>query len=102
MSIAPQLPQVRPLFLSDVDAAGAVLHDAFRSVYADRGFRPPFPSPEAGAWLARAYLDLEPGGAVAVARGNRIDGVGFVHLRGPAASIGPVAARPGAPGGVGR
>src|SRR5262249_33722193 len=66
------------------------------------GFRPPFPSPEAGAWLARAYLDLDPGGAVAAERGARLAGVGFVHLRGAVASIGPVASRPGAPDGTGR
>src|SRR5207248_3432309 len=96
------LPQVRPLGPDDAAEAGAILHAAFGAVYDQRGFRPPFPSAEAGAWLARAYLDLDPEGAVAAARGSHLDGVGFVHVRGEVASIGPVASRPGAPSGVGR
>jgi hypothetical protein len=102
MSIAPTPPRTRPLALKDVEEAGDILYQAFGAVYAERGFRPPFPSPEAGAWLARAYLDLDPGGAVAAERGARLAGVGFVHLRGAVASIGPVASRPGAPEGTGR
>jgi GNAT superfamily N-acetyltransferase len=102
MSIAPTPPRTRPLVLKDVEEAGDILYQAFGAVYAERGFRPPFPSPEAGAWLARAYLDLDPQGAVVAERGLRLSGVGFVHVRGAVASIGPVASRPGAPDGTGR
>jgi hypothetical protein len=102
MSIAPQSVRARPLLARDIDAAGDILYEAFGRVYAERGFRAPFPSPEAGAWLAHAYLDLDPAGAVAVERAGRLDGVGFVHVRGPVGSIGPVASRPGAPPGIGR
>jgi ribosomal protein S18 acetylase RimI-like enzyme len=102
MSVAPQLPHVRPLAPHEAEEAGEVLFLAFGAVYAQRGFRPPFPSADAGTWLVRAYLELDPTGAVVALQGSRIAGVGFVHVRGAAASIGPVAARPGAPPGIGR
>jgi hypothetical protein len=71
-------------------------------VYRKRGHTPPFPSLESAVWLCRAYLDLDPEGcALAHVRGAPV-GVGFVHPRGAVASIGPLAARPGARAGVGR
>jgi hypothetical protein len=57
---------------------------------------------ESAVWLCRAYLDLDPDGcAVACVQGAPV-GVGFAHRRGAVASIGPLAARPGSRGGVGR
>jgi hypothetical protein len=94
--------EVRRLEPGDVDAASAVLFHAFATVYRQRSHTPPFPNVESAAWLARAYLDIDPEGcALALAQGSVV-GVGFAHLRGPVASIGPLAARPGARPGVGR
>jgi hypothetical protein len=93
---------VRRLESQDVEAASEILFDAFSAVYRRRGHTPPFPNLESAVWLCRAYLDLDPEGcALAVSRGTPV-GVGFAHPRGAVASIGPLAARPGARSGVGR
>ncbi len=63
---------------------------------------PPFPTRDSAAWLCRAYLDLDPEGCVVAWSGNEAVGVGFAHPRGAVTSIGPLAARPGAPAGVAR
>ena len=47
-------------------------------------------------WLCRAYLDLDPDGCALAEQQRHAMGVGFAHRRGPVASIGPLAARPGA------
>jgi Acetyltransferase (GNAT) domain len=94
--------EVRRLEHDDVDVAAAILFDAFGAVYRQRGHTPPFPNLESAAWLCRAYLDLDVDGcALAEMQGTAV-GVGFAHLRGNVASIGPLASRPGARPGVGR
>jgi hypothetical protein len=86
----------------DVEEAAAILFDAFGVVYRQRGHVPPFPTRESAAWLCRAYLDLDPTGCAVARMGGEAVGVGFGHPRGPVTSIGPLAARPGAPRGVAR
>lgn len=86
----------------DVEEAAAILFDAFGVVYRQRGHVPPFPTRESAAWLCRAYLDLDPTGCAVARVGGEAVGVGFGHPRGPVTSIGPLAARPGAPRGVAR
>jgi hypothetical protein len=94
--------ELRRLESRDVDDASAILYEAFAGVYRRRGHTPPFPNLESAVWLCRAYLDLDPEGcAVACVQGTPV-GVGFAHRRGPVASIGPLAARPGGRPGVGR
>jgi hypothetical protein len=95
-------PIVRRLEPRDAEAAGSIVFEAFGAVYRQRGHTPPFPSLDSAVWLCRAYLDLDPEGcALAEVQGFAV-GVGFAHLRGAVASIGPLAARPGARPGVGR
>jgi hypothetical protein len=94
--------QVGPMRQADVDAAAEILFDAFGSVYRRRGHVPPFPTRDSAAWLCRAYLDLDADGCMIARVGTEAAGVGFAHPRGPATSIGPLAARPGAPPGVAR
>ena len=93
---------VRQLTLHDVDAAAALLYESFSVVYRQRGHTPPFPNVESAGWLCRAYLDLDAEGCVFAEQAGYPLGVGFAHLRGPVASIGPIAARPEGPRGVGR
>jgi hypothetical protein len=93
---------VRRLEAGDVEAASAVLFHAFATVYRQRGHTPPFPNVESAVWLARAYLDIDPDGCALALHQGVVVGVGFAHLRGGVASIGPLAARPGARPGVGR
>jgi hypothetical protein len=93
---------VRRLEHDDVEVGAAILYDAFGAVYRQRGHTPPFPNLESAAWLCRAYLDLDAEGcALAEVQGTAV-GIGFAHPRGGVASIGPLAARPGARAGVGR
>lgn len=87
---------------SDCERAGEILVSAFSQVYRLRGHMPPFPNLDSAVWLCRAYLDLDREGCAVAESGNSVVGVGFVHLRGAVASIGPLAARPGAPPGIGR
>jgi GNAT superfamily N-acetyltransferase len=94
--------KVRPLTSADAEAAGEILLTAFSQVYRQRGHAPPFPNLESAVWLARAYLDLDPQGCALAEGPTGPVGVGFVHVRGAVASIGPLASRPGAPRGVGR
>jgi len=93
---------VRRLTHDDVDDAARLLYESFSAVYRLRGHTPPFPNIESAAWLCRAYLDLDGEGCVFAEQNGYALGVGFAHRRGPVASIGPIAARPGAPRGVGR
>ena len=93
---------VRAMRDADGERVAEILVAAFSQVYRQRGHIPPFPNTESAIWLCRAYLDLDREGcAVAEVNGNLV-GAGFVHVRGNAASIGPLAARPGGPRGVGR
>jgi|tagenome__1003787_1003787.scaffolds.fasta_scaffold20283419_1 hypothetical protein len=94
--------QVARMERSDVDAGAEILFDAFGAVYRQRGHVPPFPTRDSAAWLCRAYLDLDPEGCVVAWSANEAVGVGFAHPRGVVTSIGPLAARPGAPAGVAR
>lgn len=94
--------RVRPMVEGDVERAAHILLTAFGRVYRHRGHVPPFPNVESAAWLCRAYLDLDPDGCAVAETAGTLAGVGFVHPRGRVASVGPVAAQPGAPVGVGR
>jgi hypothetical protein len=94
--------QVARMGQADVEAAAEILFEAFGSVYRRRGHNPPFPTLDSAAWLCRAYLDLDPEGCLVAWSGARLVGVGFAHPRGGVTSIGPLAARPGAPAGVAR
>jgi hypothetical protein len=94
--------KVRAMREADVDRGAQILVSAFAQVYRQRGHTPPFPNVESAAWLCRSYLDLDPDGCAIAEAGEVGVGVGFLHLRGNTASIGPVAARPGSPRGVGR
>lgn len=93
---------VRVMREDDVDRAAEVLLGAFAQVYRQRGHIPPFPNLESAIWLCRAYLELDPDGCAVAEVAGALVGVGFVHLRGAVASIGPLAARPGSPAGVGQ
>jgi hypothetical protein len=93
---------VRAMRDSDCERAAEILVSAFSQVYRQRGHVPPFPNLESAIWLCRAYLDLDREGCAVAESGGGLVGVGFVHLRGPVASIGPLAARPGGPPGIGR
>lgn len=86
----------------DVEEAAGILFDAFGVVYRQRGHVPPFPTRDSAGWLCRAYLDLDPTGCAIARVGGDAVGVGFAHPRGPVTSVGPLAARPGAPAGVAR
>lgn len=86
----------------DTDRAAQVLVAAFAQIYHQRGHTPPFPNLESAIWLCHAYLELDHEGCLVAETGGVLVGVGFLHRRGPAASVGPLAALPGGPRGVGQ
>jgi hypothetical protein len=94
--------EIRRLGPDDIDAVARILFDSFSVVYRQRGHSPPFPTIDSAAWLCRAYLDLDPEGCALAHQLGQPVGVGFAHLRGEVASIGPIAARPGGAPGIGR
>lgn len=93
---------VRQMREQDAERSAQVLVAAFAQVYHQRGHTPPFPNLESAVWLCHAYLELDQEGCLVAEVGGVIVGVGFVHMRGEVASIGPLAALPGAPPGVGQ
>ena len=93
---------MRQLGAPDLADTGRLLFEAFARVTRAHGFTPPFANAEEGERLARAYLHLDPEGAVVATDAGAVVGCGFIHLRGRVASIGPVAAAPRAMAGVGR
>ena len=92
---------VRQMREQDADRAAQILVSAFAQIYHQRGHTPPFPNLESAIWLCHAYLELDHQGCLVAEKGGVLVGVGFVHMRGAAASIGPLAALPGGPPGVG-
>lgn len=94
--------KVRQMRDEDAERAAQVLVSAFAQIYHLRGHVPPFPNLESAVWLCRAYLELDRDGCAVAEVGDVLVGVGFVHLRGAAASVGPLAAMPGGPPGIGR
>ena len=101
-NLTTRMIHVARLGQEDVSAAAGILFDAFGAAYRRRGHAPPFPTRESAAWLCRAYLDLDPDGCALARSASEVVGVGFAHPRGAVTSIGPLAARPGAPAGVAR
>jgi GNAT superfamily N-acetyltransferase len=94
--------KVRAMRESDLPDVGDCLRVAFGEVYRQRAFSTPFPTLDGAVWLASSYLALDAYGAFVAESEGRPCGAAFVHLRGGAASVGPVAALPSAPRGVGR
>ncbi|MBC8133256.1 MAG: hypothetical protein H7X95_09780 [Deltaproteobacteria bacterium] len=93
---------VRQMRVQDAERAAQVLVSAFARIYHQRGHTPPFPNLESAVWLCHSYLELDHDGCVVAEIDGVLVGVGFVHVRGAAASIGPLAALPGGPRGVGQ
>jgi hypothetical protein len=93
---------VRQMRDEDVDQSATILLSSFGEVYRQRGHVPPFPNADSASWLCRAYMDLDPAGCAVAEAAGALVGVGFIHPRGSVASVGPLAARVGAPSGVGR
>jgi hypothetical protein len=83
---------LRSLEPRELQAAGAVLHDAFRRAALDHGAPAAFRDPAESTALAKLYLDAEPEGCVVAETGGALLGCGFVRRRGDIATIGPLAA----------
>jgi hypothetical protein len=80
--------KLRSLERRDVDAAGALMYEAFRAAALEHGARPAWKDAAEATRLVELYLD---GGVVADFDGA-VAGVGFWRKRGDAATLGPLAA----------
>jgi hypothetical protein len=87
---------VRALRAADVEPAGSLLYDQYARAAGERGFPPPWGSAREASLLVSLYRETEPEGAVVQEADDGLCGVGFVRRRGEIASLGPIAARPGA------
>jgi ribosomal protein S18 acetylase RimI-like enzyme len=94
---------IRPLEERDVDRAGDVNFVAFHDVALRHGQPPVVTSPADARSYVRHLLAFDPlGGSVAELDGDVV-GMAWVHLRGPVATIGPIAVDPQVQGrGIGR
>lgn len=83
---------IRLLRAAEADAAGEILHLAFKRAADARGFPPAWATPREAALLAGLYGDSDPEGAVAAEDAEgRLCGVGFLRRRGEVATLGPLA-----------
>jgi hypothetical protein len=80
--------KLRPLEPGDLDAAGALLHEAFARSARDHGHAPPWPD----AATARTLAERELENGLCADVDGALAGIGFVRLRGDVATIGPLAA----------
>jgi GNAT superfamily N-acetyltransferase len=94
---------LRPAVKADVERAGDVAFVAFYHVALSHGLVPAITSPLDTRHYLSHLLGLDPLGGVVAEENGEIVGVGWVHKRGPVATIGPLAVHPRTQGrGVGR
>ncbi len=96
-------PTIRPLEERDADRAGDVNFIAFYDVALRHGQPPVVNSPADARGYVRHLLAFDPLGGAVVELDGEIVGMAWVHVRGPVATIGPVAVDPRVQGrGLGR
>ncbi len=94
---------IRPLEERDADRAGDVNFVAFHDVALRHGQPPVVTVPADARSYVRHLLSFDPLGGVVAEHDGEIVGMAWVHVRGPVATIGPVAVEPRAQGqGIGR
>lgn len=94
---------IRPLQERDVDRAGDVNFVAFHDVALRHGQEPVVTTPADARSYVRHLLTFDPLGGSVAEHDGEIVGMAWVHIRGPVATIGPVAVEPRVQGqGVGR
>lgn len=96
-------PTVRSLEERDADRAGDVNFVAFHEVALRHGQTPIVTAPADARSYVRHLLSFDPLGGFVAEMGGEIVGMAWVHVRGPVATIGPVAVAPSWQGqGIGR
>ncbi|HLK11489.1 MAG TPA: GNAT family N-acetyltransferase [Candidatus Binatia bacterium] len=94
---------LRPGRPEDADECGRICHEAFRTINAEHGFPPDFPSPEAAAGLLATMLSHPGFHAVVAEADGRIVGSNVLDERSAIAGVGPITVHPaGQNAGVGR
>ncbi len=96
-------PYVRAMESADLPRVSAIFKSAFNEMYRRRGFGPVVADQSVGAAIAGAYRSHDPEHCLVVARGDRVVGSGFLHVRGATAGAGPITIDPAQQGsGCGR
>ncbi len=90
--------QIRPLTATDVEPVGVIIYETMAAAYRDHGLLEPIADADAGAAMARNYLELDADDSIVATQHERIVGAGFLHRRHPVASIGPLVVAPAAQG----
>jgi GNAT superfamily N-acetyltransferase len=94
---------VRPVHERDLDRAGDVNFVAFYHVAVAHGLSPSVTTPEESRRYLRHLLRFDPMGGLVAEESGEVVGVAWVHVRGPVATIGPLAVDPRSQGrGIGR
>lgn len=83
--------KVRSLQAADLDAAAALLQQAFQRTAQSRGFDPPWHDDSEARSLLAQYREHEPDLILVAEEGGAVVGVGAARMRGEIASLGPLA-----------
>ena len=102
-TIAPPDVRLRPARPQDGDAVARILYEAFAGIHDRHRFPRDFPTPEAAAGLAEAFIAHPSIWGVVAERDGRIVGSNFVDERGGVRGVGPITVDPGVQeSGIGR
>ena len=82
---------VRTLKPAELEAAGALIYQAFDRSARARGHAPPWSSESQARAQLERYREEEPGQVVVAEEGGAVVGVGAMRLRGEVATLGPIA-----------
>ena len=94
---------IRPATLSDAEASGRIIYDAFNGIAERHGFPPDFPEPEAATGLAKALVDNPWVFGVVAEENGRVVGSNFLSEGDAIRGVGPITVDPRVQGsGVGR
>ena len=95
--------ELRPIEPADRDEAARIIFEAFAGIHDHHRFERDFPTPEAAAQLAGAFIAHPSIWGVVAELDGRIVGSNFIDERGPIRGVGPITVDPAAQAsGVGR
>jgi predicted N-acetyltransferase YhbS len=94
-TIAEPALRLRPVRPEDAGAVARILYEAFADIHDRHRFPRDFPTPEAAAGLAEAFIAHSSIWGVVAERDGRIVGSNFVDERGGVRGVGPITVDPG-------
>lgn len=85
---------IRPAAVSDIEACGRIIYEAFKSIADRHHFPPDFPTVEAGVQLATSFINHPAIFGVVAEYDGRVVGSNFLDERDPIRGLGPITVDP--------